>query len=588
MNCKRLIPVTIILACLLGCSSPQRDTNAKAGFAADGKQDASLKPGLHLARGKNYMISTQGKAATEAAYEILSKGGNLVDAAVAASFTISVERPQSTGLGGGGFFLYRDGKSKKIYAIDFRERAPRKAHKKMFLDSKGEVIKDLSTVGAKAVAVPGLVKGLFEVHKRFGRLKMEDLLAPAIRLAEEGFETYPILVKALNESQEDLLKFEESAKIFTKPTPYVIGDRITQKDLAQTLRILANDGPAPFYSGKIGQELVRTIQKYGGILTLEDLKSYRVHWRNPLRSTYKGHDIVSMPPPSSGGTHVLQILGMLEADDLQRFGKLSVRSTHLLTQAMQQAFADRAQYMGDSDFVKVPLDRLLSRKYLRTQRSQFNDLPQELRSVPSIQIKPGLEDNEHTETTHISMMDDQGNVIATSQTINGWFGSSIVGGNTGIVLNNEMDDFSAKVGSSNMFGAVGSRANEVAPTKTPLSSMSPTFVLRNGSPVMALGAPGGTRIISCVAQTILNYFEFKQSLYDSVSSPRIHHQWSPDVLKIDAPGLPPATTDQLIRMGYKVETKADAVPCRVMAVAREQNELVGVSDPRDAGTAKGR
>lgn len=563
---------------LVHCQTPQ-----KIILASNVRSDHKASE----ARGKKFAVSTQGIYSTQATKEIFSLGGNAIDAAISASFVLAVERPHSTGIGGGGFMLFREGKSKKIYAIDFRERAPLKSYKNMFLDSEGKVKPNLSINGILASAVPGLVAGLLEIHQKFGRLSLEVILKPSIALAETGFPIYPSLAAALLQKENELSNDPEASKIFLdeKKKAFKEGHILIQKDLAHTLRTIAKKGKAGFYEGVVAKEYVELFKKEKGLLSQLDLSSYKVKWRAPLNGTYKGFEIFSMPPPSSGGVHIIQFLNMLENESLSELGMLSTRSIHLAASALQSAFADRAYYLGDPDFTKVPVETLISKEYANKRRKEFlND-----RARKSIEVKEGnISPSEHTETTHLSIMDDQGDVVATTQTINGYMGASIVVPHTGIVLNNEMDDFSAMTGASNLFGAIGSKANSIVPQKTPLSSMSPTIILRDGNPVMSLGAPGGTRIISCVAQTILNYLEFKTPLFESIASIRYHHQWLPDILNIDSPGPKKEILDELQKMGYVVQLKP--VPCNVMAVSKEEKEeypFHAVADPRDIGTSTG-
>jgi gamma-glutamyltranspeptidase / glutathione hydrolase len=541
-------------------------------------------PELYEAHGKKFVVATQGLAASRAAKAVIEAGGNIIDAAIATSFVISVERPHSTGIGGGGFMLYREAKMGKVYAIDFRERAPLKATKEMYLDVEGNVnSRQLSLDGALSVGVPGMVAGLLEVHQKFGRLKRDRVLQAAIDLAENGFPVYPDLAEALQERQDVLLKFAKSKEIFLKgDKPYQVGHILKQSDLAQTLKAIAQKGRAAFYEGPIARVLVDEVRNSGGIISLADLKKYKVHWRMPVQGTFHDYTVYSMPPPSSGGTHVIEILNIVEGDSLRKFGAHSPETIHLTASAMQQAFQDRAAYMGDPDFVKnLPIKQLLDKSYARLVRGQISLE----KARPSSAVKPGQFHNESTDTTNFSMMDGDGNVVVSTQTINGSMGSGMVAGSTGILLNNEMDDFAAKPGAANLFGAIGGTANLIQPGKTPLSSMAPTIVFKNGSPVLALGAPGGTRIITCVAQTILNHLEYGFSLYDSIAAVRFHHQWRPDQLDIEAPGPGKSITDKLSSMGYII--KIDGVPCRVNAVANQGGELTAVADPRDLGLSLG-
>ncbi|MBL7663831.1 MAG: gamma-glutamyltransferase [Bacteriovoracaceae bacterium] len=533
--------------------------------------------------GTKWVISTQGQAATQAAHQVLLDGGNIIDAAVAASFTISVERPHSTGLGGGGFLIYREAKTKKITVFDFRERAPRRAHARMYLNNKDEVIEDLSVTGHLSVAVPGLVKGLEHIHQRLGKKPWKDLFSHAIKLADEGLVVYPALAEASNDKKAELAKFTESKKIFLKENgeAYQLGEKLFQKDLARTLARIAQNKSAEFYQGETAKAIIQTLNEQKVWMDAQDLKNYQVKERQPLLSTYKGYEIISMPPPSSGGTHVIEMLNMLEQTPLSKWGPNSPESIHAVATAMQLAFLDRARYMGDPDFTKIPLQKLTSKayaqdlfkKYFKRQTWKADELSKDIPVLP-----------ESTDTTHLSIMDAEGNVVVSTQTINGWFGSSVVAQGTGIVLNNEMDDFSAKPGSANIFGAIGSVANQIVPGKTPLSSMTPTIVLKDGQPILAVGAPGGTQIITCVLQTIINTLDFNLPLYKAITLGRIHHQWKPDELRLEGELFSETLKKELVAKGYKLQEKISA--CDVMAVARLKNgEFVGVSEPRDHGQA---
>lgn len=534
------------------------------------------------ARGTQYVVSTQGRFATQAAEKMFALGGNIIDATVAASFAVSVERPQSTGIGGGGFMLYHEAQSGKTYAIDFRERAPLAATKDMYVGKDGVANTALSQNGALAVAVPGLVAGLLEIHKKFGSLPLEKVLQPAIELAETGFPIYEEFHRALEYRANELKKDPSAKSIFLNAQGQVpaVGTLLIQKDLAKTLRLIAKKGKDGFYAGSVANSMVRFSQSHKGLLTHKDLKTYEVKWREPLSGQFYDYQVYSMPPPSSGGIHVIQFLKFLENDALSQDGVLSKKAIHLAASALQSSFADRATYLGDSDFVSVPVSGLTSSQYIKARRSEISLK----RARKAGEVKAGNPlPYESTDTTHLSLMDAQGNAVSTTQTINGWMGAAVVAPGTGVVLNNEMDDFSAQEGSANLFGAIGGKSNAIAPKKTPLSSMSPTILLKEGKPVMAVGAPGGTRIISCVAQTILNYIEFKMPLYDSIASVRYHHQWQPDVLYIDPPGPRPEVLQELKTMGYDV--RMEPIPCNVMAVTREGSTLHGVADPRDIGTS---
>ncbi|MBC7714561.1 MAG: gamma-glutamyltransferase [Rhizobacter sp.] len=579
----------LLLPCLLlfiQCSVPVKKADAPVPQGAEAYILAKAERAEHKsaeAVGTHYAVSTQGIFATQAAKKIFAQKGNIIDAAVAVSFAIAVERPHSTGLGGGGFMLFHEGKTKKTYAIDFRERAPLLATEKMFLKADGTADSNLSQNGIMSAGVPGMVAGLIEIHKRFGKLPLSKVIAPAIDLAENGFPVYPNLKNALDNKQELLKKDPAAREIFldNKEKAWPMGHILVQKDLAKTLRKIAKNGKKIFYNGEIGDAFVKFFADQKGLLSKKDLLGYQVKWREPVKGNYKGFEIYSMPPPSSGGIHVVQFLNQLENDNLKEKGLLSTTSINLAAQSLQAAFADRAEYLGDPDFVNVPTKGLTDKEYAARRRKEFS----ETTARPSTAVGHGfvVPPHESTQTTHFSLMDDQGNAIASTQTINGQMGASMVVPGTGIVLNNEMDDFSAKPGASNLFGAIGTNANAIVPKKTPLSSMSPTIVMKDGIPKLAIGAPGGTRIISCVAQSILNYIEFNVPLYESITMIRYHHQWLPDVLDIDPPGPRPEVLRDLERMGYKVQIRE--VPCSVMAVAHEDKILKGAADPRDIGTS---
>ncbi len=576
------IPSLLIIA--TSCSHTPSNLN-RAPSVDTSKPLVQIAPRSAVeARGKKWMVSTQGKYATQEAAKVLKEGGNIIEAAIVASLVIGVERPQSTGIGGGGFLIYHEAKSKRNYVIDFRERAPLKAHKKMYLDAQGEVIRNKSVVGSMAVAVPGMIRGLTYLHRKWGKRDWKSLVWPAQKLAEQGFAVYPTLEEAIQDSKEELALFPESKKIFLHAdgSSLKTGETLVQKELGNTLRVLAAT-PEEFYEGSVAKKIVSSVTAHGGILSLKDLKEYQVRERTAIEADWKGYHVVSMPPPSSGGIHVVQILKLLENDPLDDYGFLSGQSLHLEASAMQQAFADRAKYLGDPDFVKVPQKALTAATYLKNLRAKFNLA----KARPMTEVFAGdLPKEDENNTSHLTLMDQAGNVVVSTQTINGWFGSALVAEGTGIVLNNEMDDFSAKPGASNIFGATStSTANQVEAKKTPLSSMSPTIILKEGKPVLALGAPGGTRIITSVAQTILNYLVFHQDLYHSVAAPRIHQQWQPDTLSIENQFVAEDTVSELRSKGWVIN-RTDA-ESNVMAIALEGDTFVGVADPRDIGTSQG-
>lgn len=560
---------------------------------------AHERSGLHMAdpqledrksdyesRSSKIMITSQGQAATRAGLKISELGGNIFDVFTAVSFVIAVERPHSTGLGGGGFLMATGPMVKKPLAVDFREMAPKAASEKMFLTDKGEIVKNLSVDGIKAVAVPGMVAGVLELHQKYGSLPLKLVLSPAIDLALKGFHVYPHLAQAIIDRADVLKKYGGVGIYFDKDgDPLRTGDLLIQKDLAKTLMTIASHGRAGFYEGKIAQSIATTAQELGGGVTVSDLENYKVKYRNALTSTYHDYEIVSMPPPSSGGAHVIQMLNIIENDDLSKMKPHDPHAVNLVASAMQLAFADRAEFMGDSDFVKVPLQKLTSKKYAKELRKKilYN------KALRSKHIRPQEKEPdpmESDETTHFTIMDSEGNSLASTQTINWDFGSGVVVSGTGIILNDEMDDFAPKIGASNIFGAIGGKNNLIAPAKRPLSSMTPTIVLnKDKKPVIALGTPAGTKIITCVLNVLINYLDFKLPLYEAVAATRFHHQWYPEEIRIDKSGFPKPTFFTLELMGHKINEKN--LGCFIQAIALEGNQLHGVSDPRGEGLALG-
>lgn len=588
MKFKHALMAISLSSFILGCSLFEND-HLRIGKTTS-KDDGHARQ----AQAQEYMITTQGAASSQAGKEMFELGGNIIDAAVAISFTISVERPQSTGIGGGGFLLHLEAGADKPKAYDFREVAPIKATRKMFLDENAETIPRKSVDGIFAAGVPGLVAGLIELHEKHGALPLQTVMAPAIKLAQEGFKIDSELAYALRRRGETLHKYEASRKIFFKNKGEILkeGDLLVQKDLAKTLRAISQNGKNGFYEGFVADAIIKESRRLGGILTYEDLKSYEVKQRDPVEGTFKDFKIFSMSPPSSGGIHIIQILNILEQDPLKSWGVQDPRTIHLTASAMQQAFVDRAVHLGDADFVDVPVEKLISKEYAaylrRNMSLKYARRQNEVETFNEEKLKETLEmmSKESSETTHFTIMDKKGNVVSSTQTINGYFGSAVVVPGTGILLNNEMDDFSAKIGTSNIFGAIGSDKNLVEPKKRPLSSMSPTIVTLGSKPILALGSPSGTRILTCVAQTLLNYLEHELSLYDSITALRYHHQWSPDHIRIEEMSLPDKTMKELKRLGHQIHIQD--LGCRVQAVSKVGEKLIGVSDPRGAGLALGK
>jgi gamma-glutamyltranspeptidase/glutathione hydrolase len=516
--------------------------------------------------------------------EILRHGGNAVDAAVAVAFTMAVTYPEAGNIGGGGFMVVRLANG-TAETIDFREKAPAAATKNMYLDEKGNFISEKSTYGHLSVGVPGSVAGLLFALEKFGTMKRADILQPAITFAEDGYTlTYEMAEKFKHDIPE-FSKFPGSMKQFTRDgAPYAEGELFKQPDLAATLRRIQKDGRDGFYSGQTADMIVEEMKRGGGLISKEDLLNYQPVLRSPVRGTYRGYDIISMGSPSSGGTALIQILNILEGYHLQSLGWNSAREVHLLAEAMRRVFADRAEFLGDADFVKIPLQWLLSKKYADERRSTIDSLM----ATPSGTVSHGIPPaHESDQTTHFSVVDKDGNCVSVTTTLNGLFGSKVVVEGAGFLLNNEMDDFSAKPGAPNMDNLVGSSANAIAPNKRMLSSMSPTIVLKNGKPFMVLGARGSSRIITSVAQVIINIVDFHMDIQEAVDAPRIHQQWLPDKIFSEQRGLSPDTVEKLRTMGYDVDTHSYSAIVNAVLIDEKDGVLFGAPDARGSGAAIG-
>ena len=536
----------------------------------------SSKDIFHPVFGKQGMVASEQELATQVGVEILQQGGNAVDAAVAVGFALAVVLPNAGNIGGGGFMVLHDGKSGENFTVDFREMAPSKASRDMYLDEQGNVVDGKSLYTHFAVGVPGTVAGMEYALKKWGSLPLEKVIAPAIKLAEEGFIVSNTLAATLQEETETLGKWESSKKIFFKnDRPLVAGERLVQADLANSLRQIAQQGAKAFYEGEIAQKIVAEMEKHNGLITLEDMKGYQSVERKPIVGEYRGYKIVTMPPPSSGGIHLVQILNMLENYSLADSGSNSAETIHYLAETMKLAYADRSEYLGDPDFVKIPVTGLTSKDYAKELIQAID--PDKAR--PAAEIKPGKpQPYESDQTTHYSVMDKAGNAVAVTYTLNLNFGSGIVAEGTGILLNNEMDDFSAKPGVANAFGLIGGDANAVEGKKRPLSSMTPTLVLKNDKPWLVTGSPGGARIITTVLQSILNTIDHGMNPAEAIVTPRVHHQWLPDELRVEE-GLSPDTLKLLVERGHKISEKAPMG--RIQIIQALDDGFYGYSDPRN-------
>jgi gamma-glutamyltranspeptidase/glutathione hydrolase len=502
-----------------------------------------------ISESKNGMVTTQHFIATRVGEKILNKGGNAYDAAIAVGFTLAVVLPRAGNIGGGGFMVMHDSFTNQSYSIDYREMAPAKSFTNMYLKEDGSFNDDkLSTFGYLASGVPGTVAGFWEIHQKFGSLDWELLLEDAIYYAENGFKITPYMGDMLTKYEEKLSYFEPTKKIFMKNSPDFTGSTLIQKDLAKTLKIISKNGKDGFYKGVVAKKIASQMQKNGGLITEDDLMAYKPKWRKPLISNYRNNKIITMGPPSSGGVHVIQMLNILENYDLQEVGHNTPKYINLLAEVMKYAYADRSKHLGDPDFFNVPVSEITNKQYARTIKNKIKLG----KSNPSSKILPGsFDDKESLETTHYSVADKDGNVVSSTYTLNSTFGSGVTIEGTGILMNNEMDDFSAAPGIPNQFGLLGSKANEIQPKKRPLSSMTPTIVMKNDQLFFTTGSPGGSRIISAVLQSILNIIDFDMNLEEANKAKRIHHQWQPDVLQIEL-SLNDDIKNELNKLNYNV------------------------------------
>ncbi len=528
------------------------------------------------------MVVSARKEASAIGLSILKKGGNAFDAMIGTEMALAVAYPFAGNLGGGGFMVYRkaDGTTG---SLDYREKAPLAASKKMYQDEEGNVMPEKSKIGGMAVGVPGTVAGIFAVHEKFGSMPMEEILKPVIALARKGFVVTKHQAENLQKYRELFLKVNNDSILFSKQ--YMAGDTIRNLALANTLARLAENGKEEYYGGPIGQKMIGYLQAHGGIMTMEDLKAYRAKWRNPVTVNYKDLEVISMPPPSSGGIVLGQILKMAEPFPLKEYGHNSEKMIQVLTEAERRAYADRSFYLGDPDFVDIPVDTLLSDSYLRHRMDNFSFAE----ATPSSEIDHGkIPGYESMETTHYSIVDQYGNAVAATTTLNGAYGSKLYVGELGFFLNDEMDDFSAKPGVPNMFGLIGAEANSIAPGKKMLSSMTPTIVEKNGKLWMVLGSPGGSTIITSVLQTILNVREFDMSMQQAVDAPRFHHQWLPDEILFEPQGFDVELLNSLQGKGYNINVGESTVIGKVDAILMLPNgRMEGGADRRGDDTAAG-
>jgi gamma-glutamyltranspeptidase/glutathione hydrolase len=538
------------------------------------------------------MVVTAQHLASDVGVNVLKKGGNAIDAAVAVGYALAVVYPAAGNLGGGGFMTIQLADGRKTF-LDFREKAPLAAKADMYLDKDGNVVKGASTTGYLAVAVPGSVAGMEYALAKYGTMKRGDVIAPAIGLAERGFVLEQGDIDIFGTATSDFRKDAPSAAIFLKKgEPFQVGDRFVQKDLANTLRRIARQGAPGFYQGPVGAAIVASSRSGGGILAQADLDQYKVREMAPVECDYRGFHIISAPPPSSGGVVICEILNVLEGYPLRDLGFRSAQSVHYQIEAMRHAYVDRNSYLGDPDYVKNPLDRLLSKSYAASLRQVIDPA----KAGVSAEIKPGVAPHEGSNTTHYSIVDKDGNAVSVTYTLNDWFGAKVTAAGTGVMLNDEMDDFTAKIGVPNLYGLVQGQANSIAPGKTPLSSMSPTIVTRGGKTVMVVGTPGGSRIITAVLHTILNVVDYDMDLQEAVDAPRFHQQWLPETTNVERFALSPDTRKVLEGMGHKFANPQPANHVAAILVGAPSlqgkpvgaNRYYGANDPRkNTGLARG-
>jgi gamma-glutamyltranspeptidase/glutathione hydrolase len=550
--------------------------------AQDSRHDYYAPPALDTIKpvaAKHGMVVAQERIAARIGADVLARGGNAVDAAVATGFAMAVTYPRAGNLGGGGFMMIHLAKGNQDIALDYRETAPGAATRDLFLGPNGKPDPAKSRSSALGIGVPGTVAGLALALEQYGSRKfsLRDLLQPAIALARDGFVVADDIADTLPDWHKRLTKWPSSRKIFSRPdgSSLVAGDRLVQSDLAITLEAVAARGPRGFYEGAVAEKLANGIRAAGGIITTDDLKNYRAAVRQPVRGTYRGYDIVSMPLPSSGGTVLIETLNILEGYDLHKMGAGSVDTLHVMIEAMKRAYADRARYLGDPAFVNAPLHQLLAKDYAARQRASITMG----KASPAIALSV-TPPHEGSNTTHFSVVDRDGNAVSNTYTLNFSYGVGLVAEGTGVLLNNELDDFTAAPGASNAYGLVGYEANLPGPGKRPLSSMTPTIVLKDGKPVLVTGSPGGSRIISTVLQVIVNVLDHRMNVAAAVSAPRLHHQWLPDEVRVEH-GFSDEILDALKARGHTIAMPLGQTSANSIMVTADR--LLGAADPRTRG-----